>query len=76
MVLQEILRLYPSGPALSRETLKDMKIGGVNVPKGVNLWTMVVTMHTDPEIWGPDALKFNPERFANGVSGACKLPHS
>jgi len=76
MVLQETLRLYPSGPALSRETLNDMTIGGLKIPKGVNLWTMVVTMHTDTETWGPDAMSFNPERFANGVNSACKNPHS
>ncbi|KAA8550476.1 hypothetical protein F0562_002160 [Nyssa sinensis] len=76
MVLQETLRLYPSGVSLSREAMKDIKIGGIDIPKGVNLWTMVAVMHIDPEIWGPDALSFNPERFANGIAGACKLPHS
>nr|GMD12435.1 cytochrome P450 714C2-like [Ipomoea batatas] len=76
MVLQETLRLYPSGPALAREALNDMKIGGYDIPKGVNIWTMVETLHVDTENWGPDALSFNPERFANGVSGACKLQHS
>ena len=75
MVLQEKLRLYPSGPALSREVLNDVTIGGYQIPKGVILWTMVVTMHTEPEFWGPDVLSFNPERFANGVNAACKLPH-
>ena len=48
-----------------------MKFGDINVPKGFNV---VVTLHTDPEIWGPDAYKFNPDRFANGITGACKLP--
>ncbi|XP_059664360.1 cytochrome P450 714C2-like [Cornus florida] len=76
MVIQETLRLYPAAPTLSREAMKDIKIGGINIPKGVNLWTMVGTVHTDPEIWGPDVLHFNPERFANGISGACKIPHS
>ncbi|CAK9158967.1 unnamed protein product [Ilex paraguariensis] len=75
MVLQETLRLYPSGPALAREVLNDVTIGGYQIPKGVILWTMVVTMHTEPEFWGPDVLSFNPERFTNGVNAACKLPH-
>ncbi|XP_059659818.1 cytochrome P450 714C2-like [Cornus florida] len=76
MVVQETLRLYPNGAALSREALNDIQVGGINIPKGVNFWTMVVTMHTDPEIWGPDALNFNPERFVNGLTGACKIPHT
>ncbi|KAK2982103.1 hypothetical protein RJ640_011714 [Escallonia rubra] len=58
-----------------KQALEDMKFGGITVPKGVNVWTLVTTLHTDPEIWGPDAFKFNPERFANGVSGACKQPY-
>ncbi|KAA8550475.1 hypothetical protein F0562_002159 [Nyssa sinensis] len=75
MVLQETLRLY-SGLMLSMKALKDIKIGGVHIYKVVNIWIMVATLHSDPEIWGPDALNFNPERFANGIAGACKLPHS
>ncbi|MGI4329162.1 cytochrome P450, partial [Klebsiella pneumoniae] len=76
MVIQETLRLYPPGIALSREALKDVNIGGIDVPEGVNLWTMVMKLHTDPETWGPDSFSFNPERFANGISAACKVPQS
>ncbi|KAK2994166.1 hypothetical protein RJ640_016672 [Escallonia rubra] len=54
---------------------QDIKFGGITVPKGVNVWIVVTRLHTDPELWGPDAYKFNPERFANGVTGACKQPH-
>ncbi|CBI35565.3 unnamed protein product, partial [Vitis vinifera] len=61
MVIYESLRLYPPVPVMSREALADMKFGGIHVPKGVNVWNLVVTLHTDPENWGPDALKFNPE---------------
>ena len=75
MVINESLRLYPPVAVVSREALTDMKFGDIDVPKGVNLWTLVVTLHTDPENWGPDALAFNPDRFANGITGACKLPH-
>ncbi|CAK9152156.1 unnamed protein product [Ilex paraguariensis] len=75
MAINESMRLYPPNTAVSRETLKDMKFGGIHVPKGVIIWTLLTALHTDPENWGPDSYKFNPERFANGITGACKLPH-
>ena len=75
MVINESLRLYPPVAVVSREAFKDMKFGDINVPKGVNLLTLVLPLHTDPDIWGADADRFNPERFGNGIAGACKLPH-
>ncbi|KAF8410299.1 hypothetical protein HHK36_002825 [Tetracentron sinense] len=75
MVIQEAMRLYPTVVFMSREALEEMKLGEIHVPKGVNIWIPVITLHRDPDIWGPDADEFNPERFANGISGACKLPH-
>ncbi|XVF68408.1 hypothetical protein PTKIN_Ptkin11bG0000500 [Pterospermum kingtungense] len=74
MVIHESLRLYPPVAVVSREAFKDMKFGDIFVPKGVNIWTMVLALHTDPEIWGTDAYMFRPNRFANGIAGACKLP--
>ncbi|GMN25978.1 hypothetical protein TIFTF001_001145 [Ficus carica] len=75
MVIHEALRLYPPVTVVSREAFKDMKFGDIVVPKGVNIWTNVLSLHTDPETWGPDSYKFNPNRFSNGITGACKLPH-
>lgn len=75
MAINESLRLYPPVAVVSREALTNMKFGDLNVPKGVNLWTVVTTLHTDPDNWGPDSYQFNPERFANGITGACKFPH-
>lgn len=75
MVIHEGLRLYPPVTVMSREAFKDMTFGDIHVPKGVNVWTSVATLHTDPEIWGPDAYEFKPDRFANGITGACKLPY-
>ncbi|KAL1829470.1 hypothetical protein ACET3Z_007882 [Daucus carota] len=75
MVINESLRLYPPVVVMSREALKDMKFKDIDVPKGVNVWAVVTSLHTDPENWGEDSYKFNPSRFANGVTGACKLPH-
>lgn len=76
MVIQEALRLYPPAAFVSREALGDTQIGNIFVPKGVCLWTLIPTLHRDPEIWGPDANEFKPERFAGGVSKACKLPQA
>lgn len=75
MAINESLRLYPPVSVMSREALSDMKFGNINVPKGVNIWTFVLPLHTDPKIWGPDSYEFNPERFANGITGACKFPY-
>ncbi|KAL2549953.1 Cytochrome [Forsythia ovata] len=74
MVIQEVLRLYPPAAFVSREALHDTQIGHIVVPKGVCLWTLIPTLHRDPEIWGADANEFNPQRFENGILKACKLP--
>ncbi|CAI9762316.1 unnamed protein product [Fraxinus pennsylvanica] len=74
MVIQEVLRLYPPAAFVSREALQETQIGHIVVPKGVCLWTLIPTLHRDPEIWGTDANEFNPQRFANGILKACKLP--
>ncbi|XP_043717055.1 cytochrome P450 714A1-like [Telopea speciosissima] len=76
MVIQETLRLYPPGAFISRETLKDTKLGDLIVPKGIRLWTLIPTLHRDPDVWGPDANEFNPSRFENGISEACKYPQT
>ncbi|VVA14484.1 PREDICTED: cytochrome [Prunus dulcis] len=71
MVIQESLRLYGPGVILAREALAKMKWGDFTVPEGIHRWTLIPTLHRDPENWGPDANEFKPERFANGVSEAC-----
>ncbi|KAI4351155.1 hypothetical protein L6164_005537 [Bauhinia variegata] len=30
----------------------------------------------DPDLWGSDAGEFNPERFANGILGTCRIPQA
>uniref|UniRef100_A0A0D9VTM7 Cytochrome P450 n=1 Tax=Leersia perrieri TaxID=77586 RepID=A0A0D9VTM7_9ORYZ len=65
MVIQETLRLYPAGAFVSRQALQELKFGGVHIPKGVNIYIPVSTMHLDPNLWGPDVKEFNPERFSS-----------
>lgn len=76
MVVQEVLRLYPPAAFVSREALEETKVGNIVVPKGVCLWTLIPTLHRDTDTWGPDANEFKPERFADGVSKACKSPQA
>ena len=72
MVIQEVLRLYPGVTLVSREAMQNVKLGELKVPKGMDIWIWLPALHRNPEYWGADADVFNPERFNNGVTGACK----
>ncbi|KAJ6324387.1 hypothetical protein OIU76_011648 [Salix suchowensis] len=76
MVVLEVLRLYPSVALVSRRAMQDVKLCDMQVPKGVNIWIWGPALHRDPDLWGADADKFNPGRFIDGVSGACKSSHA
>ncbi|CAN4099723.1 unnamed protein product [Withania somnifera] len=73
MIFQEVLRLYPA-LTLIRSTSKSTKLGDMTIPPGVQLCVPTYLVHRDPEVWGDDALMFNPERFSEGVSKAAKEP--
>ncbi|EFJ04917.1 hypothetical protein SELMODRAFT_138081 [Selaginella moellendorffii] len=75
MIVNESLRLYPPGAQTAREALKDMKLGDrITIPAGVSVAINIVEVHRSVEMWGDDALEFKPQRFAEGVSRACKQP--
>ncbi|PIN01116.1 Cytochrome P450 CYP4/CYP19/CYP26 subfamily [Handroanthus impetiginosus] len=72
MILCEVLRLYSSAPLIVRVTAKEIKLGDVTLPKGLELALPLLFAHHDKEIWGEDANEFKPERFAQGVTKAAK----
>ncbi|KAL5805445.1 hypothetical protein ACOSQ4_028178 [Xanthoceras sorbifolium] len=74
MVIQESLRLYAPSVMVAREAFADIKLGDFQLPKGVHVWSFIPELHRDPDNWGPDAGEFKPERFAGGISEACKYP--
>jgi len=46
------------------------------VPKGLVLEIPVLHMHHDPQLWGENVMEFDPNRFAKGVSKACRHQQS
>ncbi len=77
------LRLYPVVPGNERTANKDtyLPVGGgpegkdpVFVAKGQGVIYSVYTMHRLPEIYGADALEYNPERWADLKPGWAYIP--
>ncbi|XP_077230926.1 cytokinin hydroxylase-like [Tasmannia lanceolata] len=64
MILNESLRLYPPATLLPRMVFEDIKLGDLNIPKGLSIWIPVIAIHHSEELWGKDVNEFNPERFA------------
>ncbi|CAM6066140.1 unnamed protein product [Sphagnum tenellum] len=76
MILNEVHRLFPILPQLTRVASKDMQLGDIFVPKGLVLEIPVFHMHHDPKLWGENVMEFDPNRFTNGVSKACQHQQS
>ncbi len=62
-VFKESLRLVPPAPLISRQITKELNLDGVIVPTDALVWFPAIYLHNDKSVWGPDADKFNPDRF-------------
>ncbi|WP_067694072.1 cytochrome P450 [Nocardia jejuensis] len=62
-VLNETLRLHPPVPGLFRVARADCMLGDYRIPKGRAVFVLSLAAQRDPEVWGPDAEVFDPERF-------------
>jgi cytochrome P450/NADPH-cytochrome P450 reductase len=64
-ILKESLRMWPPAPAYGVSPLKDETIGGkYKLRKGTFVTVLVMALHRDPKVWGPNPDVFNPENFS------------
>jgi len=64
-ILKEALRLWPPAPAYGIAPLKDETIGGkYNLKKNTFVTILVMALHRDPSVWGPNPDAFDPENFS------------
>jgi cytochrome P450 len=64
-VILESMRLHPPAYVLGREAVRDVVVGGYDVPKGWTVFMAQSIVHRDPRWWDkPD--EFRPERWLDG----------
>jgi cytochrome P450/NADPH-cytochrome P450 reductase len=64
-ILKEALRLWPPAPAYGIAPLQDETIGGkYKLKKNTFVTVLVMALHRDPSVWGPNPDAFDPENFS------------
>jgi cytochrome P450/NADPH-cytochrome P450 reductase len=70
-ILKEALRLWPPAPAYGIAPLKDEVIGGkYRLKKNTFITVLVLALHRDPSVWGPNPDAFDPENFSREAEAA------
>jgi cytochrome P450 len=62
-VVSEVLRCFPPAAITTRVAQDDTTILDTFVPKGTVAVVSAEAVNHDPKLWGPDAAKFNPDRW-------------
>jgi cytochrome P450/NADPH-cytochrome P450 reductase len=64
-ILKEALRLWPPAPAYGIAPLQEETIGGkYKLRKNTFVTVLVMALHRDPSVWGPNPDAFDPENFS------------
>ena len=70
-ILKEALRLWPPAPAYGIAPFKDETIGGkYKLKKNTFITVLVLALHRDASVWGPNPDAFDPENFSRVAEAA------
>src|SRR6201996_3209513 len=70
-ILKESLRMWPPAPAYGISPLNDEVIGGkYKLKKNTFITVLVLALHRDPSVWGPNPDAFNPDNFSREAEAA------
>jgi cytochrome P450/NADPH-cytochrome P450 reductase len=70
-ILKEALRLWPPAPAYGISPLKDEIIAGkYRLKKNTFITVLVLALHRDSSVWGPNPDAFDPENFSREAEAA------
>ena len=62
-VLKESMRLYPPIPVMSRQTARDVDLGGEHIKAGTLVGLPIYAIHRHHKLWD-DPDRFDPSRFS------------
>ncbi|KAH9891411.1 cytochrome P450 [Xylariomycetidae sp. FL2044] len=62
-VCNEVLRYYSPVPLTFREAVKETTVLGQKIPRGTRVVLCANATNLDPNLWGPDAHEFQPDRW-------------
>lgn len=67
-VCNEAVRLYPTVPITTRIAKRDTIIAGHHIPRGTEIFLSPWAVNRSPELWGPQAEIFIPERWIDNAN--------
>ena len=68
-ICNETIRLFPTVPNTRRIAVRDTTLGGQRIPAGTDFIVPIWWLNRTPQLWGPNATDFCPERWIDTATG-------